>query len=800
MKPNPICRRGFLAVAFVAALMNGASAGALEPIPAKLVVLTFDDSEASHYSVVRPLLKKHGFGATFFITEGFSFRTNNQDYMTWEQIAELHRDGFEIGNHTRDHMGVNAGSLDRLTEQVEAINARCAEHGIPRPVSFGYPGNAIHRDALPVLKRLGFHFARRGGAPEFPYDAGRGTAFEPGVDHPLLIPSAGDARPNWTLDVFKRAVRQAQAGRIAVLQFHGVPDREHPWVHTPPELFAQYLDELQRNGYHGIALRDLARFVDPSVEPADPLAVVERRKAKPPALTLVRGEVLDAQTKQPLPCRLYIQDERGGWYFPDSAATTGSALPYQKRNWVNTNAVEMHTTLSAHPFELALPPGHYTFTVERGKEYFADIREIVVARDPLRLEFRLRRWIDLAKLGWYSGDTHVHRSLDELPNLLLAEDLNVAFPLSYWVTKGFTAPSRGDKNLGGAIEAVPVRVDATHVFYPRNTEYEIFTLDGQRHTLGAVFVLNHKSAFELGAPPVGPIAARAHAEGALLDLDKHDWPWAMMLVPVMGVDLYELANNHIWRTEFGLTNWSTPAAAFMRLPNDGRSGGERDWLSYTLQNYYTLLNCGFRLRPTAGTANGVHPVPLGFGRVYVRLGKRFSYEDWFAGLNAGRSFVTTGPMVFAQVNGRDPGHKFKQAAKTRSYHVTGQVLSEQPLRTIEIIVNGAVARALTPQNRTTPAGACESAFQTSIDIAEGSWVAVRCFEERPGGRVRFAHTGPSYIEVAGRPLRPRREEVEFLVRRVKDQIARSEPLLPPAALDEYRRALAIYERLARDAR
>ena len=53
-------------------------------VPDKLVVLTFDDSVASHYSVVRPLLKQYGFSATFFITEGFSFRTNKKDYMTWD--------------------------------------------------------------------------------------------------------------------------------------------------------------------------------------------------------------------------------------------------------------------------------------------------------------------------------------------------------------------------------------------------------------------------------------------------------------------------------------------------------------------------------------------------------------------------------------------------------------------------------------------------------------------------------------------------------------------------------------------
>src|SRR5690242_9870169 len=98
---------------------------ALEPIPDKLVVLTFDDSVASHHAVVRPILKRYGFGATFFITEGFSFPTNKQDYMTRAQIAELHRDGFEIGNHTRDHLAVSVRTLGQLREQMEAINARC---------------------------------------------------------------------------------------------------------------------------------------------------------------------------------------------------------------------------------------------------------------------------------------------------------------------------------------------------------------------------------------------------------------------------------------------------------------------------------------------------------------------------------------------------------------------------------------------------------------------------------------------------------------------------------------------------
>jgi peptidoglycan-N-acetylglucosamine deacetylase len=255
---------------------------ALEPIPDKLVVLTFDDSVASQFTVVRPLLKEHKFGATFFISEGFGFPTNKTDYMTGDQIAQLHTDGFEIGNHTRDHMSVTKENIPRLREQIEVVNTHLAEHGVPRPTSFAYPGNVIAPEAFPKLRELGFKFARRGGAPEYTYDEGRGFAYEPGRDHPLLIPSAGDSRPAWHLEDFKRAVNQATNGHIAILQFHGVPDREHPWVNTPVRLFRQYLKYLADENFHVIPMRDLAKYVDAENVPADPMAVIRFRKKNIP--------------------------------------------------------------------------------------------------------------------------------------------------------------------------------------------------------------------------------------------------------------------------------------------------------------------------------------------------------------------------------------------------------------------------------------------------------------------------------------------------------------------------------------
>ena len=93
----------------------------------------------------------------------------------------------------------------------------------------------------------------------------------------------------------------------------------------------------------------------------------------------------------------------------------------------------------------------------------------------------------------------------------------------------------------------------------------------------------------------------------------------------------------------------------MQVDSDERGMTELGWLQFGFQNYYALLNCGFRLQPTAGTASGVHPVPLGFSRVYVQLAGEFSGDKWLQGLKAGRSFVTTGPMVFVKPTMRTRG-------------------------------------------------------------------------------------------------------------------------------------------------
>jgi len=507
------------------------------------------------------------------------------------------------------------------------------------------------------------------------------------------------------------------------------------------------------------------------------------------------GRIVDKKSGRPLAARVYIESAAGEWFFVQSAASQGSTVPYDKTNWIRKESFEKHTTVSAHPFRADLPPGKYTITVERGKEYFTETKPLSLGQTDTEIDIRLRRWTDLAKRGWFSGETHIHRTLEELPNVIQAEDLNVAMPLTYWVTRSDTAPTSGDRNIGGEIPDKLITVDPTHVIWPRNTEYEIFSVGQKRHTLGALFFLNHKSVFNEGVPPWGPLARIARAEGTILDMDKLDWPFSMTLPHSTGARLYELANNHMWRTKFAFTKWNSRTPGFFQPPTGNTTGNEEEWINYTFGLYYTLLNVGFPLVPTAGTANGVHPVPAGFSRVYVYQPDGFNYDKWLDGLKRGRSFVTTGPMLFAKVNDRQPGGIIELSSDGAEVSVTGEVVSESPVSFLEIVVNGRPVLKVSSQPKTTPSGAHQMTFSTKLLIKNSSWIAVRCYEERPDGRLRFAHTGQWTVNVPGKPLRPSPEEKEYLIERVQAEIHRSKGIVSAEALAEYKAALSHFQNL-----
>ena len=240
-----------------------------------------------------------------------------------------------------------------------------------------------------------------------------------------------------------------------------------------------------------------------------------------------------------------------------------------------------------------------------------------------------------------------------------------------------------------------------------------------------------------------------------------------MLVPIASVDLFELSNNSVWRTNFGFKQAGHALPPWKEFEQE--SPGvltEWGWLQFGFEMYYALLNCGFRMSPTAGTASGVHPVPLGYSRVYVHTGDEFKLDDWLDGLRRGRSFVTTGPMLTGAVNGELPGKVF-QVGGDQSGEFTWdvEVVSPDPISRVEVIVNGQVRYAITPEAQKTEQGAWKWSEKGIVSVGEdgrGSfreptsdrgaihdrsfWVAVRTWSDQPDGRKRLHTPEPGTLK------------------------------------------------------
>ncbi|GAA4429127.1 hypothetical protein GCM10023188_14140 [Pontibacter saemangeumensis] len=250
MKPYSVLCVLLVLTLYIASACTASGQIVRKQVPDKVVVLTFDDGVASHATFVAPLLKRYGFGGTFFVCEFPPDFEDKTKYMTWEQIQQLDKAGFEVANHTRNHTHVTKMSKAEFVEELAYIEEKCAELQIRKPQTFAYPGYSTSPAAIETLKAKGYLFARAGGSR--PYD--------PNTDHPYLIPSystTGDDKQR-----VLEALQQAKAGKIVVLTVHGVPDTAHDWVTTPPELFEEYLAYLKENNYKVIALRDLKQYVN----------------------------------------------------------------------------------------------------------------------------------------------------------------------------------------------------------------------------------------------------------------------------------------------------------------------------------------------------------------------------------------------------------------------------------------------------------------------------------------------------------------------------------------------------------
>ena len=129
-------------------------------LPAKPIMLTFDDTDLDQFTTVNPILKKHGYKAVYFImTVSIGKKGKFVDYMSSDQIKQLSDEGNVIGSHTYDHKNFKKyvgkdweEQLDKPTKKLETITGK-------KITEFAYPFGLWNAEGIPQLKKRGFKMA-----------------------------------------------------------------------------------------------------------------------------------------------------------------------------------------------------------------------------------------------------------------------------------------------------------------------------------------------------------------------------------------------------------------------------------------------------------------------------------------------------------------------------------------------------------------------------------------------------------------------------------------------------------------
>jgi hypothetical protein len=193
--------------------------------------------------------------------------------------------------------------------------------------------------------------------------------------------------------------------------------------------------------------------------------------------------------------------------------------------------------------------------------------------------------------------------------------------------------------------------------------------------------------------------------------------------------------------------------------------------------YYQYLNSGFRVPIGAGTDKMGDNIPVGSNRLYARPVGEPNYDGWLAGLKAGNGFITNGPMLTFDVEGRTSGEVIPFTGK-RTVKARASARSILPFGTLEIVLNGetaAVKRTPSP-NRPGPDGLYTVELEGAFDLDQSSWLAARVAEDPasknrilPRGLTVFAHTNPIYFLRDGAKVREL-SSVRYLQKYVKGTI------------------------------
>ena len=123
-------------------------------LPERPVLITFDDGYVDNYNNALPILKKYGMRATIFIVPGF---TNvNANYLTWDQLKDMEKNGITIQSHTLNHRALEELPDDEI--RAELLNSKVMlEQNLGHPVEFlAYPTGTYNLHIAGIAKDVGY--------------------------------------------------------------------------------------------------------------------------------------------------------------------------------------------------------------------------------------------------------------------------------------------------------------------------------------------------------------------------------------------------------------------------------------------------------------------------------------------------------------------------------------------------------------------------------------------------------------------------------------------------------------------
>ena len=484
--------------------------------------------------------------------------------------------------------------------------------------------------------------------------------------------------------------------------------------------------------------------------------------------------LVDAQTGEPVVARVSVKQEGGKFHFPLGALYryTGGVGHFYARQ-------------SA---ELTVPAGSYTLRAWRGPEYLVFEQKFEVAADKSReIRVEMKRWINMPERGWFSGENHVHANYGygawhnnpaTIRDQCEGENLHVANVM--------VANSDGD----GVFDRQyflgrPDPLSASHTIIYWNEEFRStiwghLTLGSLSQLVEPIFTGFKDTTNPWDVPTNADIADRTHAQQGTVSYthpasnpeSPYDGAYSGKGLPV------DAALGRI--DTLDVMGWGYEAS--VRL-------------------WYRLLNCGFRIPGAAGTdvfLNRIQSYPPGWGRCFVKLTNSLSYAEWIRGQKAGRSFVTSGPMLEWDAAGEAPGSTI-QLKSPGPVRVRARASSQLPVKGLELIINGVVAKTITPRTNER-----ELALDEEVKLDSSGWVAVRCTSENDsfpeGGRTLSAHGNPIFVEIPDHPFNAKSDAEYFLawIDRLEGDLKKRDRI--PVGLEHVKSQLdtarAVYRRLA----